>query len=139
MGLESGIYTIKCAAYADRVLDVCNGFAAPNVPVIGYHWGKSENQAWEITPAYGPNEVVIKSALGEYFLNTSSERSYPPKLAVQPFYIVWHVAPVGENLFRIGYSGTLQVVSLPSEHEGAQATIQDGTFTPWQQWLFERV
>lgn len=139
MSFESGTYIIKCAAYADRVLDVSNGYAAPNVPVIGWHWHKGENQAWEINQAYGPDDVIIKSALGEYFLNISSERSYPPKLAIQPFYVVWHIAPISDNAFRIGYPSTLQVLSLDSDAEGTQAVIQDSNFAPAQRWLLERV
>ncbi|WP_030565607.1 RICIN domain-containing protein [Streptomyces aureocirculatus] len=139
MGFESGTYMIKCAAYADRVLDVCNGYAAPNVPVIGWPWHKSENQVWEVTQAYGPGDVVIKSTLGDYFLNTSSERSYPPKLAVQSFYVVWHIAPIDDNTFRIGYPGTHQVVTLSNDDQGTQAAIQDGTFAASQRWLLERV
>ncbi|MFH8289757.1 MULTISPECIES: RICIN domain-containing protein [unclassified Streptomyces] len=138
MAIESGTYFIKCAAYADRVLDLSGSITAPNVPVIGWHWQKSENQKWEITQTHSPYEVIIRSVLGELFLNLSTDRSYPPKLAVQPFYVVWSLAPVAENAYRVSYPGTLQVATLSSDSEGTQAIIESGTLSPSQEWLFER-
>ncbi|MFE0105193.1 RICIN domain-containing protein [Streptomyces sp. NPDC059009] len=136
--VEPGRYFIKSAAYADRVLDVSGGSTAPNTPVIGWHWQKSDNQAWELVETQFPNEFIIKSAIGEVFLNLSSDRSYPPKLAVQPVYVVWPIVPVASSAFRISYPGTLQVVTLATETEGSQGILQDGTLSPTQEWTFER-
>ncbi len=137
--IEPGTYAIKNAAYDDRVIDVSGGDKRPNTPIIGYPYHKGENQQWELESVNQANEYIIKSKLGDIYLNLGSTRQYPPSIAVQYTYVLWSIEPAGNGLYRIHFPYQDGVVDLATGQQSTQLTLPAWAGEQHQKWIFEKV
>lgn len=145
-GLSDGKYIITCAGYPDRVMDLSDGIATPENPVIGYHPHGGHNQQWHVeTPTDGQAQAIrseLQTNNNEpLYVADSKKKPYPQPIAVQLARQTWSIESAGKvgdkDAYRINYPGEDSVITLPNNEEKTQLVRIPWTGEDNQKWYFD--